>query len=72
MDTIGNFFYKSHTNLICSLFTYLNFFSSILLNENKGSLVNGVPMIEFKRIRQMICLYYCGMRVFTHDFKKNW
>jgi hypothetical protein len=43
--TIGNFSYKSHANLIPNLFTYLNSFSSIPLNENKGSLVNGVPKI---------------------------
>jgi hypothetical protein len=54
MHTIVSFSYKSHDNLIPSLFTYLNSFSSIPLNENKGSLVNGVPKIKFKRIRQMI------------------
>ncbi len=68
LHTVGNFSYKSHANLIPNLFTYLNSFSSIPLNENKGSLVNGVPKIEFKRIRQMICFYSCGMTVFTHDF----
>jgi hypothetical protein len=67
LHTIGNFSYKSHANLIPSLFTYLNSFSSIPLNENKGFLVNVVPKIEFKRIRQMVRLYSCGMKVFTHD-----
>ncbi len=67
LHIICNFFYKSHANLISSLFIYLNSFSSIPLNENKGSLVNVVPKIEFMRFRQMICLYSCGMKVFTHD-----
>jgi len=58
---------KSHANLIPSLFTYLNSFSSIPFNEIKGSLANGVPKID-KRIKQMIYLFSCGMKVLTHDY----
>jgi hypothetical protein len=48
MHTIGSFSYKSHANLIPSFFTYFNSFSSIPLNENKASLVNGVPKISLR------------------------